>query len=151
MLKFLTRKKTCAQNTRKEETNKARTLDDAANGTECPENIDLKEQRQLPDNPLYQSYQINDGGGYSTCRNENIGHTEHLPDNTLYHSYQENGSKADSKQNNWKDGGTPPLQDSDALYAQPNKLAKASNSHQDNSNEGQNENVYAQVNKTKET
>ena len=100
---------------------------------------------------MYQSYQVNDDGGYSTCRNENIDHTEQLPDNPLYHSYQANGSKDDSKQNNVKDAGTLSLEDSNAVYAQPNKLAKASNSNQDDSNESQNENVYAQVNKTKKT
>lgn len=76
---------------------------------------------------------------------------EQLPDNPLYHSHQENVDKDDSKQNNGKDAGTLSLEDSNAVYAQPNKLAKVSNSNQDNSNESQNENVYAQVNKTKET
>nr|XP_022293674.1 uncharacterized protein LOC111104161 isoform X2 [Crassostrea virginica] len=151
IISFCIRRKNRAQNTSKEERKEDRTFDNATDGIERPENAHSTAQQQLPDNPLYQSYQENDDGGYSTCRNENIGHTEQLPNNPLYHSYQANGNKEDSKQNNGKDAGTLPLEDSNAVYAQPNKLAKASNSNQDDSNESQNENVYAQVNKTKET
>ena len=100
---------------------------------------------------MYQSYQVNYDRGYSNCGIESIALIEQLPDNPLYHSHQENGGKDDSKQNNGKDAGTLSLEDSNAVYAQPNKLAQASNSNQDDSNESQNENVYAQVNKTKET
>lgn len=145
------RRKTRARKTIREETKEARTFDNATDGIERPEYADSTAQQQLPDNPLYQSYQENDDGGYSTCRNENIGYTEQLPNNPLYHSYQANGSKEDSKQNNGKDAGTLPLEDSNAVHAQPNKLAEISNSNQDYSNESQNENVYAQVNKTRET
>nr|XP_022291940.1 uncharacterized protein LOC111103172 isoform X2 [Crassostrea virginica] len=148
---FCVRRKTRARKTGKEETDEARTFDNTTDDTENPENVDSNEQRQLPDNPLYQSYQVNDDGGYSTCGIESIAQMEQLPDNPLYHSHQENGDKDDSKQNNGKDAGTLSLKDSNAVYAQPNKLAKVSNSNQDNSNESQNENVYAQVNKTKET
>ena len=146
----LLRRKNRARNTSNEEKNEARTYNNATNGIERPENVDPSKQH-LPDNPLYQSYQENDDGGYSTCKNENIGHTEKLPDNTLYNSYQASGSKEDSKQNNGKDAGTLPIQDGNDVYAQPNKLAKVSNANQDDSNESQNENVYAQVNKTKES
>nr|XP_022291002.1 uncharacterized protein LOC111102508 isoform X1 [Crassostrea virginica] len=82
------RKKTRASNKNKEETTEGRTFDHATNGIERPENVDSNEQQQLPNNPLFQLYQINDDGGYSTCRIENIGYTEHLPDDTLYHIYE---------------------------------------------------------------
>ena len=49
---------------------------------------------------MFQLYQINDDGGYSTCRIENIGYTEHLPDDTLYHIYEWNGEMIDSKNEN---------------------------------------------------
>nr|XP_022295115.1 uncharacterized protein LOC111105238 isoform X2 [Crassostrea virginica] len=85
---FEYRKKTRASNKNKEETTEGRTFDHATNGIERPENVDSNEQQQLPNNPLFQLYQINDDGGYSTCRIENIGYTEHLPDDTLYHIYE---------------------------------------------------------------
>ena len=84
-------------------------------------------------------------------RPENVDPSkQHLPDNPLYHSYQENKGKEDSK-NEKDEVGTLPLQDSNAVYAQPNKLTRSSNVNQDDYNESQNENVYAQVNKTKKT
>ena len=93
---------------------------------------------------------MNDDSGYSTCGNGYLVSTEQLPDNPLYHSYQENGGKGDSKNEKDEDGFLP-LQDSNDVYAQPNKLTRVSNANQDDSNESQNENVYAQVNKTKKT
>ncbi|XP_022291959.2 uncharacterized protein LOC111103182 isoform X3 [Crassostrea virginica] len=140
------RRKNRARNTCNEERKEARTYNNATNGIERPENVDPS--KHLPDNPLYRSYQVNDDSGYSTCGNENLVSIEQLPDNPLYHSYQENEGKEDSK-NEKDEVGTLPLQDSNAVYAQPNKLTRSSNVNQDDYNESQNENVYAQVNKTK--
>ena len=99
---------------------------------------------------MYHSYQVNDDCGYSTCGIESLVSTAQLPDNPLYHSYQENGGKEDSK-NEKDEVVTLLLQDSNDVYTQPNKLTRTSNANQDDSNESQIENVYAQVNKTKET
>ena len=54
---------------------------------------------------MYQSYRINDDGGYLTCRFENIGHTEQIPDDTLYNFYEGNG-EINSKNENDR-VGTP--------------------------------------------
>ena len=148
-LKFLLRRKNRARNTCNEERKEARTYNNATNGVERPENVDPSKQH-LPDNPLYHSYQVNDDSGYSTCGNGYLVSTEQLPDNPLYHSYQENEDKEDTK-NEKDEVGTLLLQDSNAVYAQPNKLTRSSNVNQGDYNESQNENVYAQVNKTKKT
>nr|XP_022295548.1 uncharacterized protein LOC111105508 [Crassostrea virginica] len=100
------RRKTRARNTSKEETNEARTYDKATNGTERAENVDSTEQ-QLPYNPLFQLYQINDDGGYSFCRIENIGHTEQLPNDTLYHFFEGNDETIDSKNETDRAGTLP--------------------------------------------
>ncbi|XP_022294546.2 uncharacterized protein LOC111105272 isoform X1 [Crassostrea virginica] len=145
------RRKNRAQNTSKEERKEDRTYNNATNGTERPENVEAsKQQQQLPDNTLYHLYQVNDNCGYSTCGIESLVSTAELPDNPLYHSYQENGGKEDSK-NEKDEVVTLLLQDSNNVYSQPNKLTRTSNANQDDSNESQIENVYAQVNKTKET
>ncbi|XP_078326665.1 uncharacterized protein LOC111102483 isoform X2 [Crassostrea virginica] len=145
------RRENCAQNTSKEDRQEDGTSNNATNGIERPENVEpSKQQQQLPDNTLYHSYLVNEDCGYSTCGNESIVSTEQLPYNPLYHSYQANGGKEDSKY--YKDeAGTLLLQDSNAVYAQPNKLTRASNANHNDSNESQFENVYAQVNKTKKT
>ena len=134
------------RNTSKEETNEARTYDKATNGTERAENVDSTEQQQLPYDPLFQLYQINDDGGYSFCRIENIGHTEQLPDDTLYHFFEGNGETIYSK-NETDRAGTLPSTKNTMLCT--HDLPEDSSGNQDYSNE--NENAYAQVNKTKET
>ena len=122
----------------------------ATNGIERPDNVEpskQQQQQQLPDNPLYHSYQVNDDCGYSTCRNENFVFAEQLPDNPLYHSNQANVDKEDSKFEK-DEARSLPLQDKNAVYAQPNKLARVSNANHDDSNESQIENVYDEVNTT---
>nr|XP_022292869.1 uncharacterized protein LOC111103718 [Crassostrea virginica] len=145
------RRKNRAQNTSKEEGKEDRTYNNATNGIERPENGESsKQQQQLPDNPLYHSYLVNEDCGYSACGNESFISTEQLPYNPLYHSYQANGGKVDSKYDK-DEARTLLLQGSNAVYAQPNKLARASIVNHNDSNESQIENVYAQVNKTNET
>ena len=134
------RRKARARNTSKEETNEARTYDKATNGTERAENVDSTEQQQLPYNPLFQLYQINDDGGYFTCRIENIGYSELLPNDALYHFYEGIDEIIDSK-NETDRAGTLPSKKHNAVYAPPNQLAEASSGNQDYSDEY--ENVYA--------
>ena len=100
---------------------------------------------------MYHSYLVNEDCGYSTCGNESFVSTEQLPYNPLYHSYQANGGNKEDSKYDKDEAGTLLLQDSNAVYAQPNKLARASIVNHDDSNESQIENVYAQVNKTNET
>lgn len=139
---LILRNRNSVRNTSKKDTNEAGTNNDT---TKCskrtrPENVDSNEH-QLPDNPLYHSYQVNDASG-----NENQISTEQLPDNPLYHSYLENDDKGNSKIEK-DDAGASTSPENNAVYTIPIELAKASTANQDDSNES--ENVYAQVNKTK--
>ena len=99
---------------------------------------------------MYQSYRINDDGGYLTCRFENIGHTEQLPDDTLYHFYEGNGEMINSKNENDR-VGTPSSKEHKAVYARPNQRGKASSGNQDDSDRNENAYSYVQVKKTKES
>ena len=110
--------------------------------------MDSNEQQQLPDNALFQSYQLNVDGEYSICRIENIGYNELLPSDALYNFYEGNDEMIDSK-NETDRAGTLSFKEHNALYAPPNQLTEASSGNQDYSDEY--ENAYAQVNKTKET
>ena len=102
--------------------------------------MDSNEQQQLPDNALFQSYQLNVDGEYSICRIENIGYNELLPSDALYNFYEGNDETIESK-NETDRAGTLPFKEHNALYAPPNQLTKASSGNQDYSDEY--ENAYA--------
>ena len=89
---------------------------------------------------MLQLYRINDDGGYSTCRIENIGYSELLPNDALYHFYEVIDEIIDSKNETDREG-TPPSKKHIAVYAPPNQLAEASSGNQDYSDEY--ENAYA--------
>ena len=130
---MINRKINSARSTSKVDTNEDGTNNDATNGFNGPENIDGSKQQHVLDNPLFHSHQANVDCGYSTYGSENQGSTEQLPDNLLYHLYYENGDTADSKNEKEETG---------IFASQENK---------NDSDESQNENLYAQVKKMKGT
>ena len=99
---------------------------------------------------MFQSYHINNDGGYLTCRFENIGHTEQLPNRALCHFYEGNDGTIDSK-NETDRSVTSSSKEHNAVYARPNQRGKASSGNQDDSDRKENVYSYVQVKKPKET
>ena len=126
---MIDRKINSIRSTSKVDTNEDGTNNDATNGFNGPENIDGSKEQQLLDNPSFHSHLAILDCGYSTYGSENQGSTEQLPDNPLYHSYYENGDTADS------------------MNEKEETRIFASQENKNDSDESQNENLYAQVKK----